>query len=199
MTPLARIAIPGTADFPLENHAKPSTTQARSLRAEQLVRKYYSFVWRTARGMGLCPADSDDVAQRVMIIGSERLDDLIEGKEKAFLFRTTYHLVRRVFRSSSRRPECLVEDAEVGVDPRPGLDELADQQRALREFGRIVASLPEKLRLPFLLFEIEGCTKPEIAEVLGIAVGTAASRIRRAREVFQNHVARARAMRGGMS
>jgi len=37
----------------------------------------------------------------------------------------------------------------------------------------------------FVLFELEGMTTPEIAELIGIPLGTAASRLRRARETFR--------------
>jgi RNA polymerase sigma-70 factor (ECF subfamily) len=42
----------------------------------------------------------------------------------------------------------------------------------------------------FVLFEIEGLPTPEIAKMINIPVGTAASRLRRAREEFRAVVAR---------
>ena len=46
------------------------------------------------------------------------------------------------------------------------------------------------LREVLVLFEIEELSGPQIAELLGIAEGTVASRIRRAREAFSEEVAR---------
>jgi DNA-directed RNA polymerase specialized sigma24 family protein len=43
-----------------------------------------------------------------------------------------------------------------------------------------------------VLAEIEGLTAPEIAELEGIPLGTAASRLRLARQAFQGLVASAR-------
>ena len=40
-------------------------------------------------------------------------------------------------------------------------------------------------RAVFVLFEIEGFTVPEIADLLKVPLGTAASRLRRSREQFQ--------------
>ena len=45
--------------------------------------------------------------------------------------------------------------------------------------------MPIDLRTVFVLFELEGMSTVEIAPVLGIPVGTASSRLRRAREEFQ--------------
>lgn len=194
---MAAAAFPNAGDMalPLGDGAQLSVAmrrQERRLRAEQLVRNYYAFVWRTAKGMGLEASDAEDVTQRVMMVAARRIDDLDAGKERAFLSKVTYHLVRQTYRTRRRHPEDSDERVAESEAPGPALDELADQHRALLEFQRVVVKIPEKLRLPFLLFEVEGCSKPEIAEALGIAVGTVASRIRRARQLFQQHVLRAR-------
>jgi RNA polymerase sigma-70 factor, ECF subfamily len=44
-----------------------------------------------------------------------------------------------------------------------------------------------------VLYELEGLSSPEIAELLRIPVGTVASRLRRAREAFEVEVARLKA------
>jgi RNA polymerase sigma-70 factor (ECF subfamily) len=60
--------------------------------------------------------------------------------------------------------------------------------------------MPEELRVVFVLFEIEEMSTPEIASLLAIPTGTAASRLRRAREEFDRRVARLNAAspRGGV-
>jgi RNA polymerase sigma-70 factor (ECF subfamily) len=47
----------------------------------------------------------------------------------------------------------------------------------------------------FVLHEIEQQTAPQIAEALGLALGTVASRLRRAREDFSARLARFQARR----
>jgi len=59
--------------------------------------------------------------------------------------------------------------------------------------------MPEELSSVFVLFELEGMTSIEIAALLEIPVGTAASRLRRAREHFEACVKRASARNGGLS
>ena len=58
----------------------------------------------------------------------------------------------------------------------------------------IVAELPDDTRPVFVLHELEGMTMAEIASCLGMAPGTVASRLRRAREVFARAVARTQSM-----
>jgi hypothetical protein len=50
--------------------------------------------------------------------------------------------------------------------------------------------MPLELRAVFVLYELEQLTLPEIAELAAIPLGTATSRLRRAREQFQAHIKR---------
>jgi RNA polymerase sigma-70 factor, ECF subfamily len=61
---------------------------------------------------------------------------------------------------------------------------------------QFLQSLPEELRVVFILFELEGLTMSAIAETLNLPAGTVASRLRRAREDFQ---AMAKRFQAGMS
>ena len=54
----------------------------------------------------------------------------------------------------------------------------------------LLAGLTDELRSVFVLYEIEGQTMSEIAELLGMPVGTVASRLRRAREQFEGRLQR---------
>jgi RNA polymerase sigma-70 factor (ECF subfamily) len=48
--------------------------------------------------------------------------------------------------------------------------------------NKAISKLPEKLRVPLLLKDIEGLSYQEIAEAVGCEIGTVKSRIFRARE-----------------
>ena len=56
------------------------------------------------------------------------------------------------------------------------------QARALLD--EVLDAMEEDLRVVFVLFELEGVPTEEIAAMLGLAKGTVASRLRRAREEF---------------
>ena len=75
------------------------------------------------------------------------------------------------------------------MDGQLNPEELLGRARACAAADRIVASMPEDLRVAFVLFELEEMTMIEVSEVLGIPAGTVASRIRRARDVFRAAVA----------
>ena len=53
--------------------------------------------------------------------------------------------------------------------------------------SEVVQSLPEKLRVPFILFENEGYTYIEIAQIMNCPIGTIRSRLHRARKRLQRY------------
>jgi len=67
----------------------------------------------------------------------------------------------------------------------PWPDQLAELARAQALLDELLAELPEELARCLFLAEIEQCSVPEVAELEGIPVGTAASRLRRARQEFR--------------
>ena len=65
---------------------------------------------------------------------------------------------------------------------RDASDTRADMQLCDLVLSKIDADLVEV----FVLYELEGLTSPEIAELLQIPLGSVASRLRRAREQFRS-------------
>ncbi len=170
-------------------------------RTEAFVREHYAFAWRILRRAGLSPEDADDAAQRVFLIATERLADIRPGSERAFLFRTAAHVASKAHRSRRRRPDAPSIEVDEAVDAAPSLEDLLDQRRARDILDGILAELPLDLSAVFVLFDIEGLKKNEVAEALAIPPGTVASRLKRAREEIEIRVARLRARartKGGM-
>jgi RNA polymerase sigma-70 factor (ECF subfamily) len=152
--------------------------------ASRFARRYFDFVWRVLRRLGLSTADADDAAQQVMLIATTRLADIEPGRERAFLFRTATFVASRERRTRRRRPEDSVADLDdregSGGDP----ETLLAARRARERLDAVLRQMPQDLRAAFVLFEIEGLSKEEVAHALEIPPGTAASRLRRAREDF---------------
>jgi RNA polymerase sigma-70 factor (ECF subfamily) len=167
---------------------RPLDDAARRSRLEKMFRSHHELVWRTLRRLGLGPEQAADATQQAFLIAAERLGDIRAGSERAFLFGTAIRLARTAYRSG-RRFE-LEDDMDRRAAAGSRLEELVDHRRAVELADRVLAQMEPSLLAVFVLFEIEGLSTPEVAELIGVPLGTAASRLRRAREVFRATAAR---------
>ena len=162
----------------------PATDEkAKKERLERMFRAHHELVWRTLRRLGLGPEPAADATQQAFLIAAERLDDIRQGSERAFLFGTALRLARTAYRTGRRWQ--LEDDMDHRVDAGSRVEDLVDRRRAVEVADRVLAQMDPTLLTVFVLFEIEGLSTPEIAELVGVPLGTAASRLRRAREAFR--------------
>jgi len=169
------------------NPAELMRAEASKARLERLFNEHHDFIWRLVRRLGLSPGSADDATQHVFLVAAERLADIKPGSERAFLFGTALRVARSQSRSDRRW--VLEEDMDFRRSQAGRPEDLADQQRAIDLMGRILEGMSLDLRTVFILSELEGMTMPEVAALVQIPVGTAASRLRRAREAFRTAVA----------
>jgi len=172
-----------------------SSPPASPERVAGLVREHYAFVWRLLRRLGIGEGDADDAAQRVFLAAAGRLGALERGRERAFLYGVALHVGARTRRSLGRRREEPFESAGEREAPGPNGEQLLEQRQARALLDQLLSEMPEDLRVVFVLFELEELSTPQIAALCEIPVGTAASRLRRAREDFEQRVARSEARR----
>jgi RNA polymerase sigma-70 factor, ECF subfamily len=171
-----------------------------ALRQRVLFDAHYDFVWRSLRGLGVPPAALDDGAQQVMWLAFEKLDVIIPGSERPFLFRLANGIASNLRRGVRRNREVLDEAAmERHVDRAPGPEEIASHNEARLLLDEALSSLAGDLRMVFVLFELEEMEIPDIAASLEIPVGTVGSRLRRAREKFHLAIKRLRKLQKGTS
>lgn len=158
---------------------------------DALVHRQLDFVWRSLRRLGLSESDADDASQQVFMIAARQLAEVPPGKERAFLYGTARRIAANARRDRRRRREAPAELADelqaVGALP----DERVELERAALLLDDILERLPEDLRRVLVLAEVEEATVSAIAELEAIPVGTAASRLRRARAAFEKLLERA--------
>jgi RNA polymerase sigma-70 factor (ECF subfamily) len=170
----------------------------RRERLERLIADEYRLVWRLLRRFGVPASGVDDATQQVFLVIAERLDEIRPESERAFAFGTALRVAQGMRRRAAREDGAIDLDQRRAQGPLP--DELSDQRRACARLDRILDQLPDELRSVFVLFELEGMTSPEIAALTGLALGTVASRLRRARAQFRGIVAaQTTASRSGQS
>jgi RNA polymerase sigma-70 factor (ECF subfamily) len=167
-------------------------------RVARFVQEHYDFIWRSLRRLGVPPASVDDATQKVFWVATRKMQEARVAKERSFLFAIALRVAGDERRALRRRPEVADDGAcEAARDDAPPPDELVEQRQARALLDRILEDMPLELRVVFVLFELEEMSTAEIAVLLEIPGGTVASRLRRAREAFEDHVARFRARRTG--
>lgn len=177
-------------DLALESTDEAVASTASSALAPELVRAHFSYVWRLCRRLGCSESDADDAAQQVFITAARRSSDIRGGSERAFLYGVAVNVVAKSRAAHARRRETGDADIDALEGDLPSAEELSDQRAARALLDRILDAMSLELRAVFVLYEIEELTVAEIAESLAIPTGTAASRLRRAREDFSARLTR---------
>jgi RNA polymerase sigma-70 factor (ECF subfamily) len=165
-----------------------------------LYEAHFDFVWRSLRRLGVREPDATDQAQKVFLTAHAKLDGF-EGRSRlsTWLFAICQRVASDYRRSAPIRREVTTDAAEIDLHAAWHDDAAAKSesgQRA-RVAEAILNKLPESQRMVFVLFELEEMSGLEIAELLGISVGTVRSRLRIAREVFGREVKRLSVIESG--
>jgi RNA polymerase sigma-70 factor (ECF subfamily) len=173
--------------------AAESAAEAVSTQHERLgaaLSRHFGLVWRSLRRFGVPAAEVDDAAQQVFLTLSTRLADVPTNKERSFLLGACLRVAANARRREAHRPDRPNDELTERADDAPGPEEALDLKQRRAELERALDALPLDQRTVFVLFELEGFSLPEIAESLGIPLGTATSRLRRARDRFEAWVER---------
>jgi RNA polymerase sigma-70 factor (ECF subfamily) len=171
---------------------------AARARLEGWFRDYFERLWRLALRLGVPPALVDDVVQEAFIIAERRAADIADGSARSFLIRTTVKLSANCRRRQSHQQQLLAPLA-LHSEPCPTAEQLLVGKQLRQALDCLLEQLPAEQRQVFVLYEIEGHSVPEIAELLELPSGTVASRLGRARDKFSKALERFRAQTEGTS
>jgi RNA polymerase sigma-70 factor (ECF subfamily) len=164
-----------------------SRATASSDRVRLAIERNFESLWRFLRRMGVPERDTEDAAQAVLLVFTQRVDAIAEGAERSFLFGTALRVAADYRKHAERSREIVVgaEELPERAHPAPSADRVLSHRRLLACLDAALGRLDPPLREVFVLTELEELTMAEIAELLGIPQGTVASRLRRARERFE--------------
>ncbi|MEO8905563.1 MAG: sigma-70 family RNA polymerase sigma factor [Polyangiaceae bacterium] len=159
-----------------------------------LVAAHYASTKRLLRRLGVHTAELDDTTQEVFWIAARRLSDIERGSEKSFLYGVALRVAsQEVRRQRAADPLAAVEAVPRLLDLQPSPEEHLQQRQARQLLDSVLRAMPCELREVFVLFELEAMAVQEIAALQEIPIGTASSRLRRAREEFSAIAKRLRA------
>jgi RNA polymerase sigma-70 factor (ECF subfamily) len=154
-----------------------------------LVHDHLDAVWGTLRRLGVPESAVDDATQQVFLVAARKLTEIQRGAARSFLTSVALRVASDARRSLRRRREVPIEDA--GAEPASPSDREAmpdvmlEKKRDAERLAAALRELPDEMQEAFVLFELEELSAPEVAGLLGIPVGTVASRVRRARELIR--------------
>jgi RNA polymerase sigma-70 factor (ECF subfamily) len=172
-----------------------SEAKAGRMTFREVYDNHVRFVWRALLRLGVPERDVPDAVQDVFVVVHRRLSEF-EGRSKisTWLFGISMRVAADRRRVAHARWERIDSEMLPSVGAKdPDAVALLERRRAREMLGDILDRMPEEQRIAFVLFELEGMSGDEIAELLEVSVGTVRSRLRLAREVFQEAVARVRA------
>jgi RNA polymerase sigma-70 factor, ECF subfamily len=167
---------------------------AREERAyRELIRQFQTPVVNLAWRITGNPDDAAEVAQETFIRVLRSLHTYDpERPLKTWLFKIAANLALDVIRRRKRRPVSIQDlfDEDEGpmleaVEPGPGPDALLLIERSGERFDELVQEMPEHYQAILFLRYREDLAYEEIAETLGIPLGTVKVRLHRAHEILR--------------
>jgi RNA polymerase sigma factor (sigma-70 family) len=176
----------------------PSGLTERSAEWAAIVGEHSARVYRLAYRLTGNRQDAEDLTQDVFVRVFRSLDSFEPGNFAGWLHRITTNLfLDRARRAARIRMDGFAEGAEQQLLGSHVLPEDAVHDAGFDpDIEAALASLPEKFRVAVVLCDVEGLSYDEIADVLGVKVGTVRSRIHRGRTQLRDALAHRAPSRG---
>ena len=169
---------------------------------EQLYTAHVTFIWRSARRLGVRPAAVEDVVQEVFLVAHRKLATF-QGDlgVKAWLWRILDNVVHTHRRTQQRKRRFFwgsddVDPQDLQAPPMLGPESLSERAEANRVLHSLLDELDDDKRRVLVLVELEEMSVVEAAEFLNVNLNTLHSRLRAARRDFDGAAKRYRERTG---
>jgi RNA polymerase sigma-70 factor (ECF subfamily) len=163
---------------------------------DQVYERFRLPVWRLARRLTGSEEESLDATQEIFVRVWRGLPGFRgEAKLSTWVFQIAWNYLRAHRRKMGRSLHAVEENNEAGRDlvssardTRPDPERSAYATELLDRVEDALASLPEHYRAVVWLRDGEDLSYQEIADALGVPIGTVRSRLARAREALRSMV-----------
>jgi len=167
----------------------------------QLVERVQGSAYNTACRMLNDEAAAADVLQESLIKAFRALGTYRGGSFKSWFLRILINSCYDALRVQKRRSALSLDELNAEGEPTLQLTDPGDQPEAhvarmeLRQWlNKGIAALPIEQRVAVLLFDVEGYSYNEIAEITGVSMGTLKSRLSRGRLRLRDYLLRHRVL-----
>ena len=173
----------------------PATTQAAATGEvptwEDIARTYGRFLYTVAYRRTGNDADAQDLVQEVLLRVRRGLATYRPGSMEGWLSRITTNAFLDDVRRRRRRPvDHLGDDADQVLTGGDDVDRAVEAATLSADIEAALAQLSPDFRAAVVLCDVVGLSYDEIADTLGIPVGTVRSRIHRARAALRERLPR---------
>lgn len=165
----------------------PGGGRSTNLEFRNIYESWFHDVAKWIYALGVPKSDAEDLAQEIFLVVRRKLAQFDGGNLPGWLYRITQltvrdHRRRAWFRNLVfRRQQVDISRLPHGAD---GPARSYEHQEDRRQLQALLAKMTEKRRATFVLFEIEGYSGEEIAEIQDIPLGTVWTRLHHARKEF---------------
>ena len=158
------------------------------------MRELYAGALRMTRN----PSDAEDLVQDTFLRAYRGFAGFEPGTNlRAWLYRILTNAYINTYRKRQREPQTVSDDevpewylyeklggdgAEASAEARV-LESLPDE-----DVQEALAALPDQFRMAVLLADVEGFSYKEIADILGVPMGTVMSRLHRGRRALEKRL-----------
>ncbi len=161
---------------------------------EQLVVQHQRLVFRILWARGARPDEVEDLAQETFIRGWQRLHTFDPAQPfKPWIARVAENLVVDHHRARARRPASAPmpegEAAELKAGPPTDPEAVTIGHETQRGLLAALQALPDRYREVLVLRFVEDLPYDEIADLLGLPLGSVKTRIFRGRELLKQRLA----------
>jgi len=188
---MSRSSLESRGDMRAGNGSGDHPNKAQRFREAAL--PHLDDVYTLARYLLRDGADADDAVQECYLRALRHFDTFRGPEIKPWLFAILRNICRGEFARRSRGTLAIDDTTENAQDAAPlWQEEQASpetemlRQRDAETIRHLVAELPNPFRETIVLREINDLSYGEIADVVGVPIGTVMSRLARARSMLRN-------------
>lgn len=184
------------------------TLGGNPLAFQLLVERYQERVFSLVRHYTRNPVEVEDIAQDTFLKAYRKLAGFQrQSSFSTWLYRVAVNTALDHLKKAGRSPVQVVDDPELlpgspgrAGGPRIGApDARLEREEVARITHQVLEELPEIFRTVLVLREFEDLSYQEMADLLGVSIGTVESRLFRARARFKDALLRLHPEFAGLS
>lgn len=174
----------GALEPPTDTQLARRVQQGDSAAFDTIVTRHMQRAFAVAMRLLDQREDAEDLVQDAFIAALEKIDTYDHEREFApWFYRILVNRCLNARKSRSRRSTFELGDDAASSGASPLLETERSELRT--HLKQALDVLPERQRTIVTLFDIEGFTSPEVAEILGISDGTVRWHLHQARRVLR--------------